>query len=61
MLSYRSENTKRDVLEPPEGEDQDEGKNSEDNGFRFCGQVSRGEDEVVEDMWEHEHREVESG
>lgn len=48
----------RDAAEPPEGGDDDEADDAEDDLFCAVGETAGGEDEVVREVREHEHREV---
>ena len=48
-----------DALEPPEGGQDDECGDSERDLLCALREAARGEDEVVEEVREHEHREVE--
>ncbi len=59
MVADGAVDAPRDTPEPPEGADDDERADTEDNLFCADGKTARGEDEVVEDMCEHQDGEVE--
>ena len=48
-----------DALEPPEAGEDGEHACTEDDALRAVREAAGGEDEVVEEVREHEHREVE--
>ena len=50
--------TERDALEPPEAGDDDEDAYTKDDLFCAVGEAAGGEDEVVEEMREHQDGEV---
>ena len=60
MVSNRSSDAERRVLEPPECKEENRRENSEDDGFCFCCVPLWGEDKVVENVWQHKDGEVES-
>ena len=47
-----------DALEPPEAGEDSEHACAEDDALRAVREAAGGEDEVVEEVCEHEHREV---
>ena len=59
MLVDGAIDTERDALEPPETGENGEDTDAEDDALRADGEPAGGKDEVVEEMGEHEDREVE--
>lgn len=58
MFIHRSLNSERDALEPPEACDDDECDNTKRDGLGAFRETTCSEDKVVQDMCEHEDREV---
>ena len=59
VVVYGAVDPECDALEPPEGAHDGEHADAEDDPFCAEGETARGEDEVVEEMREHQDGEVE--
>lgn len=58
MFVDRAFDSEREPLKPPEGEYNRAGADAEDDRFRFSCVSARREDEVVQEMSQHEDGEV---
>ena len=56
MLVYGALDTERDTLEPPEAGEDGKHACAKDDALRAVREAASGEDEVVEEVREHEHR-----
>ena len=59
MLQNRTVDPERDAFEPPEGKQDGASADPECDAFRHCCEAARGENEVVEDVSEHQDGKVE--
>ena len=55
MLVYGALDTERDTLEPPESAYNGEHANTENNLFCAIGETTSGEDEMVEEVRQHQN------
>ena len=59
VVVYGAVDPECDALEPPEAGEEGEHACAEDDALRAVREAAGGEDKVVEEVREHEHREVE--